>query len=127
MSKAKPIDAMMRMSQCVRVNCCRGGPEGMSDTMRSPRSGKTFSFPRSAWERTAVTLCVASLTRQDAERPDVRSHAERGNERLGEQLLDRVAAVEDFYGPTVRRHQVLARVDAQRLVDGTGNISWSDR
>jgi len=43
----------------------------------------TFSsLPRSAWERKAATLCVASGYRagRDAERPDVRSHAERGNE-----------------------------------------------
>jgi sugar phosphate permease len=41
------------------------------------------SFPRSAWERTSATLCVASGPRagQDAERPDVRSYAERGNEK----------------------------------------------
>jgi hypothetical protein len=42
----------------------------------------TFSFPRSAWERKCATLCVASCpcAGRDAERPDVRSHAERGNE-----------------------------------------------
>jgi hypothetical protein len=46
------------------------------------------SFPRSAWERKSATLCVAAaptdrarpLLSLDAERPDVRSHAERGNE-----------------------------------------------
>src|SRR5262249_47277000 len=38
------------------------------------------SFPRSAWERTSATLCVAPGVRQGAEWPDVRSHAERGNE-----------------------------------------------
>jgi len=39
-----------------------------------------FSFPRSAWERMGATLCVAVFAGQAAERPDVRSHAERGNE-----------------------------------------------
>ena len=43
---------------------------------------RLLSFPRSAWERTSATLCVASAIRRDAERPGVRSHAERGNERL---------------------------------------------
>jgi hypothetical protein len=41
------------------------------------------SFPRSAWERTAATLRVASPRGGEsraAERPGVRSHAERGNE-----------------------------------------------
>jgi hypothetical protein len=43
---------------------------------------KPPSFPRSAWERKYATLRVAagSLSGRDAERPDVRSHAERGNE-----------------------------------------------
>jgi hypothetical protein len=41
-----------------------------------------FSFPRSAWERAVATLRVAASPRagRDAERPDVLSHAERGNE-----------------------------------------------
>ncbi len=41
-----------------------------------------LSFPRSAWERKCATFRVAagSHTGRDAERPDVRSHVERGNE-----------------------------------------------
>jgi len=38
------------------------------------------SFPRSAWERKPGTLCVTWVRGLDAERPDVRSLAERGNE-----------------------------------------------
>ncbi len=43
---------------------------------------KPPSFSRSAWERKCATLRVAagSLAGRDAERPDVRSHEERGNE-----------------------------------------------
>ena len=41
-----------------------------------------LSSPRSAWAREFATLCVAPRSQigRDAERPDVRSHAERGNE-----------------------------------------------
>ncbi len=46
------------------------------------RQKKPPSFPRSAWERKDATLCVAPSVHRgrDAERPDARSHAERGNE-----------------------------------------------
>ncbi len=42
-----------------------------------------LSFPRSAWERKCATLCVAAclFAGRDAERPDMRFHAERGNEK----------------------------------------------
>src|SRR5579871_7038545 len=48
-------------------------------------SGFHFSFPRGAWERRLATLRVASCPRagRAAERPEVRSHAERGNEKVG--------------------------------------------
>ena len=48
------------------------------------RESRASSFPRSAWERKSATLCVASgnLAGRDAERPNARSHAERGNEEL---------------------------------------------
>ena len=52
------------------------GPLVLESNSRLP----TFSFPRSAWERTAATLCVAPCAGRDAERPDCRSHAERGHE-----------------------------------------------
>jgi WD40 repeat protein len=40
------------------------------------------SFPRSAWERTPRRSASRPPCGRDAERPDVRSHAERGNERI---------------------------------------------
>jgi hypothetical protein len=56
-----------------------------------------LSLPRSAWERTLATLSVASGFRagRDAERPDVRSHAERGNE--GESCQTNVKKFTEFY------------------------------
>ena len=64
-----------------------GERRGVSTPLTQGAAGR-FSFPRSAWERTLATLCVAecqvrkpSFSMRDAERPDVRSHAERGNEK----------------------------------------------
>jgi hypothetical protein len=50
--------------------------------------GRFLSFPRSAWERAAATLCVAAIKRQSQHvspqrrraAQAVRAHAERGHE-----------------------------------------------
>jgi hypothetical protein len=46
---------------------------------RRPHARSYTLFPRSAWEHTPWTLGVR-VAPQDAERPSLRSHAERGNE-----------------------------------------------
>src|SRR5262249_40102336 len=43
------------------------------------------------------------------------------------EFFDGFTFVEGLDGPSVRRHQRLARIDAQRLVDGAGHVGGGDR
>src|SRR5581483_740552 len=56
MSKAKPIEAMMRISQCVTVSCCAGDGVAAADTVLSEAGISGRPTELIAWARRVVVL-----------------------------------------------------------------------